>query len=158
MTLPGWKSLIRNCHENSSSEEIQKALDQIVDIIVSEQDKTAVRRFVTWLKNLVERKQLKDEQGEEYLLYNPWEVKSMLSATLDKIRLKEREEGKREGREEGRKEEIIDLLKIYLMARFMKAPEEILEKLREREDIQELESLASRIYQCQSLEEIAGLL
>jgi len=78
----------------------------------------------------------------------------MLSATLDKIRLKEREEGKREGR----REEIIDLLKIYLMARFMKAPEEILEKLREREDIQELESLASKIYQCQSLDEIAGLL
>ena len=78
----------------------------------------------------------------------------MLSATLDKIRIK----GREEGREEGRKEEVLGLLKIYLMARFNEAPEEIMEKLKMREDIQELESLAAKIYQCQSLEEITRVL
>ena len=140
--------------ENSSAEEIQKALGQIVDIIASEKDKSAVKRFIIWFKNLAERKQLKGEHGEDYTFYNPLEVKNMLSATLDKIRIKEREEG----REKGRKEEVIGLLKIYLMARFNEAPEEIMEQLRVREDIQELENLASKIYQCQSLEEIAKVL
>jgi hypothetical protein len=70
----------------------------------------------------------------------------MLSATLDKIR------------EEGRKEEVIGLLKIYLLARFTEAPEEIMEALRMRENIQELESLAEKIYQCQNLEEITKVL
>jgi len=57
-----------------------------------------------------------------------WAKREMLSATLDKIRIKEREEG----REEGRKEEVIGLLKIYLLARFTEAPEEIMEALRMR--------------------------
>ena len=144
--------------ENSTAEEIQKALDRIVDIIASEQDKAAAKRFITWFKNLAERKQLKDEQGEDYTFFNPLEVKNMLSATLEKIRKKEREEGIEKGIEKGRREEIIGLLKIYLIARFAEAPEGIMGKLRDREDIQELENLASKIYQCQSLEEIIDTL
>ncbi len=82
----------------------------------------------------------------------------MLSATMEKLKLKEREEGEKKGREEGRREGIIELMKMYLMNRFDKVPEDLPERFKKIKDIRTLESLASRVYQCQSLDEIARLL
>ena len=78
---------------NSSAEEFEKAFYQIVEIITKEKDRPAVNRFMAWVRNLAERKQLKDDEGEDYRIINPWEVKNMLSTTLEKIRGNAREEG-----------------------------------------------------------------
>ena len=78
----------------------------------------------------------------------------MLSATLDKIRLDSIEEGKKEGKKEG----ITELIKIYLMTRFGEAPAELLQKLKRVEKINELERLATKIYNCRDLNEVEKLL
>jgi len=163
--------------ENSSAEEFEKAFYQIMEIIIKEKDRPAVNRFMAWIENLAERKQLKDDQGEDYRIINPWEVKNMLSTTLEKIRENAREEGIREGknmlsttlekirgnaREEGvrkgKEEEVRELIKMYLKTRFGNAPEGFLEQLNKTEDIPALESLALKVYQCQSLDEVVNLL
>jgi len=151
--------------ENSSVEDIGKAINEIIEIIMNEQDKKAVHRFITWLRNLAERKRLKDDKGEDYRIYNPGEVKNMLTTTLEKLReegIKEgiekgRKEGIEEGVEKGRKEELVELIRIYLITRFDKAPAALLEVLKKVEDIHELERLVPLIYKCQNLEEIARL-
>jgi predicted transposase YdaD len=147
--------------ENSSVEEFEKAFYQIMEIIIKEKDRPAVNRFMAWIENLAERKQLKDDQGEDYRIINPWEVKNMLSTTLEKIRGNAREEGVRKGKEEGVREGrqgIKEVIKMYLVTRFGNAPECFLEELDKIEDIQNLESLALKVYKCQSLDEVNKLL
>jgi flagellar biosynthesis/type III secretory pathway protein FliH len=164
--------------ENSSSDEVVKAINEIIEIVMNEQDKKAVHRFIIWFRNLVERKRLKDDEGEDYRIYNPEEVRNMLTATLEKLReegIKEGiekgiEKGRKEGIEEGiekgiargiekgKKEELVELIRIYLITRFDKAPAALLESLKKVEDIHELERLAPLIYRCQNLEEIESLL
>ncbi|MEW5802342.1 MAG: hypothetical protein AB1847_09595 [bacterium] len=144
--------------ENSSAEEIGKAIDEIIEIIMDEQDKKAVHRFITWLRNLAERKRLRDDKGEDYRIYNPGEVKNMLTATLEKIREEGIREGIERGIEKGRREELAELIRIYLVTRFDEAPADFLEGLKKVQDIQELENLAPRIYKCQNLEEVERLL
>jgi len=148
--------------ENSSVEEIGKAIDEIIEIIMNEQDKKAVHRFIIWLRNLAERKRFRDDKGEDYRIYNPGEVRNMLTTTLDKIReegiRQGLEKGRKEGIEKGRKEELVELIRIYLITRFDKAPESLLERLKKVEDIHELERLAPQIYRCQNWDEIEGIL
>jgi predicted transposase/invertase (TIGR01784 family) len=148
--------------ENSSAEEFDAAVYQSLEIIVNEEDRSAANRFSAWIRNLAERKKLKDDQGEDYRIINPWEVKNMLSTTLEKIRGNAREEGVRKGKEEGikegKEEGIRELIKMYLITRFGNAPESFLEELNKIEDIQALEGLALKVYQCQSIDEVINLL
>ncbi len=93
----------------------------------------------------------------------------MLATTLEKIREegiregiekgieKGKKEGIERGVEKGRREELVELIRIYLITRFDKAPAALLEGLKKVEDIHELEKLAPRVYKCQNLEEIERL-
>jgi len=135
--------------EKSSKKEIKQAIDRITEIIMNEQDKMAVSRFITWIKNFVEQKQLKDDEGVVYHFTNPSEVKNMLATTLEEIRL--------EGKEEGIREGIAALIKTYLITRFGEAPEDFLARFKGIEDIDELQKLASQVYRCQDLEEVIKL-
>jgi hypothetical protein len=95
----------------------------------------------------------------------------MLSTTLDKLREegiregiekgieKGRKEGIERGIEKGRREELVELIRIYLITRFDNAPADLdlLERLKNIEDIHELEKLVPQIYKCQNLEEIEML-
>ncbi|MFH0924657.1 MAG: Rpn family recombination-promoting nuclease/putative transposase [bacterium] len=136
--------------EKSSVSELEQALDLIVELISKEKDKTAVNRFTNWIKNFLKRRQPKEDKEENrYNFTNPREVRNMLATTLEEI--------EQEGEKKGEKKGIVESVKVYLLVRFSQAPEEILIKLKEVDDVEELERLAAQVYRCQNLDEIVRL-
>ncbi|MFH0924658.1 MAG: hypothetical protein V1872_03350 [bacterium] len=53
---------------------------------------------------------------------------------------------------------MVELIKMYLLARFNKASEDFLNRLRGMKKIDELERVAFKIYRCHSIEEIEMLI
>ena len=86
--------------ENLKEDELEKYSRELANIVAEEIDINIKNAFINWFLRLVDDNRINNSTNNVKNITHE-EVKTMFSTTLEKIKIKERNEGKLEGLEKG---------------------------------------------------------